>query len=412
MKLLHQPKKITRNIVTFIMLITFFTPYGQVFAYDGDFYSSNTIQFYDPRTGACGGGGGTTATVLAGDTNEEKIWNYFAGKGLTAEQIAGVMGNIQAESEFDPGIEEIGNSIGFGIVQWSFGRRTALEQAAAQKGVLASDLGFQLDYLYYELNSRPIDRDEFRQFGSTEWEGITKQTTVEDALVFFHHELEISHLMNGSDPRGAVIAARGEFAQHWFTEFSGKTSGESSSGCSTGSAGTMVHPTEGTRSNEGFGGPRDVGSMSCLGIAPFHGGYDLNGQENVTKVVAAHDGEVNVTGDYNNRVIIKSTEGYETHYLHMNNGQIIVNTGDKVTAGQQIGTVGNTGYSFGAHLHFETHLGSNTNPQVASLPSYNCYGSEQFINPQKFMSLFKVELCTEDSDRSYAGSVPCDHGDW
>ena len=35
---------------------------------------------------------------------------------------------------------------------------------------------------------------------------------------------------------------------------------------------------------------------------------------------------------------------------------ILVKPGDKVTGGQQIGKVGNSGQSDGCHLHFETHV--------------------------------------------------------
>lgn len=389
---MQKKQKVVQLSVIFVAIMSLFVPYGQVFAFDESFYSSNGIQFYDPRSGACSGaGGGTTATILAGDTNQEKIWNYFAGKGLTAEQIAGVMGNIQAESGFDPGIEEIGNSIGFGIVQWSFGRRTALEQAAAQKGVLASDLGFQLDYLYDELNNRPINRDEFKQFGSTEWEGISKQTTIEDALVFFHHEFEISHLMNGSDPRGAVIAARGEFAQHWFTEFSGTTPSTSGSSCGPSAGGGMVHPiADGTRVNEGYGGPRNYGSVTCNGMI-WHNGYDLAGERYTTPVVAAHAGVVSVKNDTNNTVTVTHPDGFTTRYLHMDDGYITVADGQNVTAGTQLGFVGNTGYSSGAHLHFEVDVAGNTNPEVAKLPIVPCGG--QYVNPGAFMKAFNVELC-------------------
>jgi hypothetical protein len=79
------------------------------------------------------------------------IWNYLTGKGLSAVQAAGIMGNLQAESGFNPGIQERGTGIGFGLAQWSFGRRKNLEKAAADRGVPVSDLTFQLDFLWGEL---------------------------------------------------------------------------------------------------------------------------------------------------------------------------------------------------------------------------------------------------------------------
>ena len=43
--------------------------------------------------------------------------------------------------------------------------------------------------------------------------------------------------------------------------------------------------------------------------------------------------------------------------MHLRSGSIPVSTGDPVRTGQLVGEVGNTGRSFGAHLHFEIWVG-------------------------------------------------------
>lgn len=96
-----------------------------------------------------------SSTTLSGNTNAEVVWNFLSCKGLSANQVAGIMGNMQAESGFNPGIEEKTPraSKGYGIVQWTFGRRTNLENYAKTRGKPASDLGVQLDFLWIELNT-------------------------------------------------------------------------------------------------------------------------------------------------------------------------------------------------------------------------------------------------------------------
>lgn len=56
---------------------------------------------------------------------------------------------------------------------------------------------------------------------------------------------------------------------------------------------------------------------------------------------------------YGNYVAIKHNNGMYTLYAHMKYGSVSVKVGDKVSKGQVIGYMGNTGYSFGGHLHFE-----------------------------------------------------------
>jgi murein DD-endopeptidase MepM/ murein hydrolase activator NlpD len=46
-------------------------------------------------------------------------------------------------------------------------------------------------------------------------------------------------------------------------------------------------------------------------------------------------------------------EDYMYTFMHLRQGSLLVSKGDHVAAGQQLGQVGNTGRSFGAHLHFE-----------------------------------------------------------
>ena len=90
-------------------------------------------------------------TNIYGNTIQEKVWFALRGAGYSEEATAGVMGNIQAESGFNESLIERGSGIGFGLCQWSFGRRTKLENYAASKGVDASDINTQIEFLLAEL---------------------------------------------------------------------------------------------------------------------------------------------------------------------------------------------------------------------------------------------------------------------
>ena len=64
-------------------------------------------------------------------------------------------------------------------------------------------------------------------------------------------------------------------------------------------------------------------------------------------------------GSYGNYVKLKHDDGYYTLYAHMAYNTVKVKTGDKVKKGQVLGYMGNTGYSFGGHLHFEVRTPSD-----------------------------------------------------
>lgn len=56
-------------------------------------------------------------------------------------------------------------------------------------------------------------------------------------------------------------------------------------------------------------------------------------------------------GGYGNMVVIEHPLGFETRYAHLS--RMMVRAGEEVSGAQRIGIMGNTGYSSGAHLHFE-----------------------------------------------------------
>lgn len=96
----------------------------------------------------------------------------------------------------------------------------------------------------------------------------------------------------------------------------------------------------------------------------YHRGIDISGASaSGSLVVAGASGTVTEagwsTGGYGNYVVIDHGNGVETLYAHMLDNSLMVNAGDTVTKGQAIGRVGNTGYSFGAHLHFEVRINGN-----------------------------------------------------
>ena len=78
-------------------------------------------------------------------------------EGYTNAQIAGVLGNFQQESGFNPRINEGGfvgtprGRGGFGLGQWTGGRQSSLVNFAKQRKMDPGDPGLQADFLVHEL---------------------------------------------------------------------------------------------------------------------------------------------------------------------------------------------------------------------------------------------------------------------
>lgn len=103
----------------------------------------------------------------------------------------------------------------------------------------------------------------------------------------------------------------------------------------------------------------------------MHRGIDIAGPIG-TPIVAAAPGVVTYAGwndgGYGNLVELEHPDGSLTLYAH--NHRILVNKGQKVTQGQQIAEMGNTGRSTGPHLHFEIHpAGQGAINPMALLPT-------------------------------------------
>lgn len=97
-----------------------------------------------------------------------------------------------------------------------------------------------------------------------------------------------------------------------------------------------------------------------------HKGLDIKVYTGDT-ICAAFDGKVRIVkyeaGGYGKYIVIRHDNGLETIYGHLSKQLVKVN--QTVKAGEPIGLGGNTGLSFGSHLHFETRLlGQAINPAL------------------------------------------------
>jgi hypothetical protein len=106
------------------------------------------------------------ASPVARGGIEAQIWNYWAGKGLQPHQIAGIMGNLRAESAFNPAaIGDSGNALG--LAQWN-DRGPAMTAAVPD---WRTNVQGQLDFM-----SR-----EFATSENASWNKLLASTNVTDA---------------------------------------------------------------------------------------------------------------------------------------------------------------------------------------------------------------------------------------
>ena len=140
-------------------------------------------------------------------------------------------------------------------------------------------------------------------------------------------------------------------------------------------SGEFVWPLKGVKMNgksiNGVNDEQDFGPRSHDGI---HYGIDFGsaGFGHRAPVYAAGDGKV-VEDGYNNGywgqggggshvVVIEHKGGIFSLYMHMSDH--IVKTGDSVSKGQRIGTMGEEGNAFGEHLHFQMHKNSKDSQET------------------------------------------------
>lgn len=112
---------------------------------------------------------------------------------------------------------------------------------------------------------------------------------------------------------------------------------------------TYVKPLSGGRLSSGFGYRTFLGGSN-------HYGIDWATPTGTT-IYASSGGTVTRAGwssSYGYCVYIQHPGGFETRYAH--NSKLLVKVGQTVKQGQSIALSGNTGQSYGAHLHFEIRI--------------------------------------------------------
>jgi murein DD-endopeptidase MepM/ murein hydrolase activator NlpD len=139
-----------------------------------------------------------------------------------------------------------------------------------------------------------------------------------------------------------------------------------SRGANTGTGGAnATNACGGGPVASGLGWPADAVSLSGNAYGPGHLGIDITAPEG-SNVYAAGTGVVTMAAGgwnygYGNVIQIDHGNGDVTVYAHLST--ILVSQCQTVGQGAVIGLSGNTGNSFGAHLHFEVRRGgANINP--------------------------------------------------
>ena len=381
-------------------------------------YGEYTKEFYKYTAGSSGLSGGTTGsinggggsiggfittgtssggTLSSGDSVADTVFKTLSGLGLCDEAACGVLGNIYQESGMNP--TAVNSSSGAtGLCQWLGGRLTGLKNYASSKGTSWSDVTTQAEWAWMECEGKDPTTKSLLDKNCGGPEGF-KKLGLEKAVDVWRRCFERCGENEAND------AKRLKMAREYLSKVQSNTLGgggnENTGGDNGGGdgGGTMppleeasledefvtfsIRPRDNIIPDTGGGGesnPEDsftspqiygwplpgISSVSskfgprtppCPGATSFHGGIDI-GAASGTPIKAYAGGKV-VQNQFDksagNFIKIDHGNGVASRYLHMCEKSPLA-VGSVVTAGQDIGKVGNTGVGTGAHLHFEIHI--------------------------------------------------------
>lgn len=305
-----------------------------------------------PRAGA------TAPTARPGEpvaqsNRTKEAMDYFVSQGWTREQAAGIVANLQAESNLNPGAR--GDSgLAYGIGQWHPDRQANFRKAIG-RDIQGSTFEQQLKFVQHELTHSESGAGKRLQGATSAREA--------GAIVSRYYERPAD--ANGEASRRGARAE--QVLGGWRPSASAAPAGGSTPEVTKSGAWPVPghhkinHADKAGEGEGAFGTSRGGGSRS-------HKGLDIEAPVG-SRVSALRDGTVTGVnrdpGGYGLWIEVSHGNGLTTRYAHLNGADVKV--GDRVKAGQQIGAVGrsgNTPSSGDAHLHFETRVnGTAVDPQ-------------------------------------------------
>lgn len=429
-------RKYMRNFVSLVLAISLLFP-SVVLAADDDsvgfdetFYSGNNILFFNP-TQTCGASSRPVVNSAVSGTAEENlrtILEYFTNKGLTLAAASGIAANIKAESSFEPAaiqgsppkkapaakkgadgkidtatIYKPVDKVGFGLSQWTYGgvflpRQGPLYNSAVRLKTDIIDMGLQLDYIWKELNS-----------------GYKASTLDRIASLTDPREATKIYMVNYEAPKDQSQTAqnnRADIGEEIYNQYKGQISDGSgatlSSYTDVGATGDTCEVLDdgsgGVGVADGFTFPLKTtqyklkngieGAVWCY-AKNTNCHHDYNAAdifvETGTPILAAKAGKVvGKTSDscdyYGCNVSVMGEDGILYYYTHMSR-HAIVQVGEEVQAGQQLGSVGtnSTAMNTPRHLHFDMLPGdkytSRPGCSSAACTSYPFINVQQYLVP-------------------------------
>jgi murein DD-endopeptidase MepM/ murein hydrolase activator NlpD len=235
------------------------------------------------------------------------------------------------------------------------------------------------------------------------WEQMTPTVAIHTVQI----NADPNHYAQYYAQADTIIAEAGIDVGRQGTEFSGVTPGAPGApGADPAApAGCATAPTSG----EGGAQPLDVPYnmtdnygprvVPVAGASAWHPAYDLQNYPNPCgrPVYAVLPGTVTVSDRL--YLSVQGSDGVLISYLHMSKAERLVDVGSTVTAGQQIGVVGNEAPSTGCHLDIRMNVTGNTNPDVGALEVSTAVPG--YVEPGAFMALFGITLCDETCGRNF-----------
>lgn len=296
-------------------------------------------------TGSTGSSGETPGELT---TEKEKnawaIWSYFKSLGYSEQSIAGMLGNIDAESGIMPDTDQLYGPA-YGLVQWDgsayplYGPNEPNGRLYVQNLLRKAEISGD-----YRNITTQIKLLEWCMYNG-QWIGAVNQLSVDG----FKTETDINNaayafLKNFERAGVENLAHRQAQANYWYNRLHGLDP----------SGSTWRNPVRTsysiTQEWDQIGWGTDI----------IHGGIDVASSPagSTPNIYAARSGAVTtVTFDATggNYIIVQHADGYWTYYGHLNSVNVAI--GDTVTTDTVLGVMGQTGLASGVHLHFEVWHG-------------------------------------------------------